>query len=147
MSKQEERADGLSTEGETHNEWHSWTYASALAHHVLRPPPGIREAGDVKLGPESPDRGAEAGATAAHPHAQPPPADVHSADRQCQNPGERGQPFAGAAGRQVKGVFWSLDLKETQTNTQHLALGFGRRRPPNPPAFSHGAPHEDMHVH
>lgn len=47
----------------------------------------------------------------------------------------------------MKGVFWSLDLKEKQTNTQHLALGFGRRRPPNPPAFSHRAPHEEMQIH
>lgn len=147
MSKQEEREDGLFTEGETH-EWHSPTFTSSLAHHVLRLPPGVREAGDVKLGPESPDRGAEAGATAAYSHAQPPPANVHSADGQCQNPGERGRPFAGAAGRQVKALFWSLDQKKHAALSAGLRQteGSSRRRGPNPPAWSHGAPHEEMQI-
>lgn len=153
-NKKKERTDYLQKVRRTTSDVRERAPALSLTNrvfHVFRPP-GIREAGDVKLGLKSPDRGAEAGAAAAHPHAQPPPADVHSADRQRQNPGERGQPFAGAAGRQVKGAFMEFRLERNAD--QHAALspglrrteGTGRRWPPNPRRFSDRAPHEGMQI-
>lgn len=59
---------------------------------------GIRETGDDELWAESTNRGAEARAPAAHPHAQPSQAHMHCKNRQRENPGKRGEPPPGAAG-------------------------------------------------
>lgn len=103
VSKQEEGEDGLSAKGDTWDQSPNFMqFPPIMAFFLLVPPTGIRKTRNAKLWPESPDRRAEAGTTAAHPLAQPPSPDVHRQDGQRQNPGQRGEPTAGAAGGQMK---------------------------------------------
>lgn len=62
---------------------------------------GIRTVGDVELGAEVSDRGAEIGETAADRDAQPPSAHLHRPHRQREKPRER-RARAGPAVRAVR---------------------------------------------
>lgn len=57
---------------------------------------GVRAVGGSKHRAEVSDRGTEAGTSASHPHAQPPPSHLHRPQRQRPDPGEREEPAAGA---------------------------------------------------
>lgn len=78
----------------------SSTIGRITSFFSFRPHAGIGATGVVELWPESPDRGAEAGTTAADPHAEPPPAHVHRQDGQRPNGGERGRVKATAHRRE-----------------------------------------------
>lgn len=62
---------------------------------------------------------------------------MYCQDRQCQNPGERGEPLAAAAGGQVKARCVSTVYSgQEAANKQHLALGLGDGGEPAKPSYS-----------
>lgn len=72
---------------------------------------GVGAVGGSKHRAEVSDRGTEAGTSASHPHAQPPPSHLHRPQGQCPVPREREEPAAGA---HLGFVRRSGDLRRTE---------------------------------